>query len=245
MSNQEEKIICQICEKTLNNFRSLMMHLRHHHPEFSSKKYYDTFFKREEEGICPLCEKITPYGDISKGYHIHCSNSCSRSNPIILKKKAVKRGETFKNNPELEKRRIENRLATIKNNPIIEERWRNNLSIAHRNYHKSLHENDSKETHYLYIMENKTKPIIKIGLCSEKSLERRTREIIGDFGKSIPVLLLKGTYKKIDELETFLHDHFNEYCKVQPFGGGRTEWFDEKIMAEAIEIASAKIEQIS
>lgn len=188
------------------------------------------------------------------------SKETYRKNPEISKRRAIKQKQTLKDNPEIVERRVIKQKRTLKDNPEITENglekrretYRNNpeimdkLSISVRNYYKSITENDTEESHYFYIMENQTKPIIKIGLCSESSLKRRTKEITGDFGESKHVLLLKASYKKIDELETFLHGYFKEHCRVQPEKkSGRTEWFDIKIMEEAIELASSKLEQIT
>ena len=297
-TNQKEIIICQICERELNNNRSMGNHLRYNHLDFSSKKYYDTFFKKDGMGICLTCSKETEF--YRGNYRKYCSNECGLTNPDAIKKKvdvrkqtmkdnpeiskkcAEKRKKTLDNNPEIEKKRIENYkktladdssivenrkeayLQTLADNPEINinraERTRQtlvdnpekeaergkNISIALRNYNKSLHENHSEENHYLYIMAHQTKPIIKIGLTNEKYIQRRIRDIYRTFGEIKLVFLLKDTYKKIDELETFLHDYFNEFCKVQPEKkSGRTEWFDKKIMEDAINLASSKLEQIT
>ena len=165
-----------------------------------------------------------------------------QNNPEITKNATKKRLETEKANPEIGVKRIEKTKQTKKANPEKERKWKDRLSISHRNYHKSIQKNYTEETHYLYIMKNLTKPIIKIGFSNEKSINRRKRTISKDFGKSEVVLLLKSTHKKIDDLETYLHDYFKEYCKVQPEKkSGRTEWFDIKILEEVIELASSKI----
>lgn len=182
-----------------------------------------------------------------------------KDNPNLADEISGKRNETYRKYPEKAKKRSETHKKTLRDNPEIiryvneklKEAYENNpeklkrrkdrQSISLRNYYKKLQKNKSEETHYLYIMENLTKPIIKIGLCNERTLEKRTWEICRDFGESNPILLLKSTYKKICELESFLHDYFNEHCKVQLTGNGRTEWFDIKIMEEAKLIASSRL----
>lgn len=254
MSNQKEKIICQICERELG-IRGFWCHLKHKH-HLTYKEYYDIYRRKEGEGICPECGKETT---LYRGNYLRfCSSRCAvnnpeikerrieiysqtlKDNPEIVENRKETRKQTMTDNPEIEKMKTEKRLETLKNNPDIMIESGKATSIGLRNYHKSLHKNDSEETHYLYIMENQTKPIIKIGLTLESQLKTRMNRINNVFGESKQVLLLKGTYKNIDELETFLHDYFNEHCKVQPIGCGKTEWFDKKIMAEAIELASAK-----
>lgn len=167
-----------------------------------------------------------------------------KSNPEIQERRNNAHKRTLRNNPDIMKNIIRKSRETIKNNPDIEERRLEKLSISLRNFYKTLYENASEKSHYLYIMENQIKPIIKIGICSEKRLKGRTETISRDFGESKPVLLLKSSYKKIDDLESFLHDYFKEQCVVQKEKkSGRTEWFDKQILAEAIELASAKLSE--
>ncbi len=123
-------------------------------------------------------------------------------NPERVKNRIEVYKKTLKGNPEININRAEKTRQTLQDNPEIEQRRRDNLSIGHRNYYKSITKNESNESHYLYLIENQTKSIIKIGLCSEKWLKRRLKDISRDFGESKPVLLLKASYKKIDELET-------------------------------------------
>lgn len=166
-------------------------------------------------------------------------------NPEIVKNRIKVYKKTLKDNPEINTKRAEKTRQTLVDNPEIEQRRKNNLSIAHRNYYKSISNPDSKEIHCLYIMENLTKPIIKIGFCSEKTIEKRSTDICRDFGESKLILILKASHKSVNELETYLHDYFNEHCMVQPKGYGRTEWFDVQIKEEAKLIASSKLEQFS
>jgi hypothetical protein len=102
---------------------------------------------------------------------------------------------------------VEKSQKTMRENPKIREEGGKKLSIALRKFYKFLYENDTEETHYLYIMENYTKPIIKIGICAERRIEGRTNTISRDFGESKPVLLLKSTYKKIFGIESYLHEY--------------------------------------
>ena len=167
-------------------------------------------------------------------------------NPEIMKEMSKKCLKTYKDNPDISKNRAIKQKKTLDDNPEIVEKRNEKSSITRRNIYKSLCKDYSEETHYLYIMENQTRPIIKIGLTSVKNLQLRIGAIRRDFGESVPVLLLKSTHKNIDGLETFLHDYFNDYCKVQPERkSGRTEWFDKKIMEEAILLASSELKEIT
>jgi len=65
---------CNVCNKIFDNFRKLSKHIRDNHKEFSIQKYYDTFVKKEKEGLCPICNAPTNFASISKGYHLICSS---------------------------------------------------------------------------------------------------------------------------------------------------------------------------
>lgn len=78
-------IECKICNKQLNSLKSLSSHIRGAH-KITSKDYYDTYMKKENEGICPVCGKETKYRNINKGYRKYCSNYCSSRDPEFKKK---------------------------------------------------------------------------------------------------------------------------------------------------------------
>ena len=59
---------CKICNAELKTNRSIGLHLRHNHPEWNMKKYYDTFYRKEKEGICPVCGKETTFITFRDGY---------------------------------------------------------------------------------------------------------------------------------------------------------------------------------
>ena len=75
-------MICKICEKEYNSYKSLSIHIRKTH-NITSKEYYDKYIRKENEGNCVTCGKPTPYKNISSGYQIHCSNRCTRLDPVI------------------------------------------------------------------------------------------------------------------------------------------------------------------
>lgn len=76
---------CQICHKTLG---AIAIHIRCTH-HMSPKDYYDTYFKKENEGICPVCGKDCTFLGITCGYRQHCSVSCSSSDPNVQAKNKV------------------------------------------------------------------------------------------------------------------------------------------------------------
>lgn len=159
------------------------------------------------------------------------------NNPEIILKRNEKIKETLNDNPEIINKRVVLYKKWVKENPNkIKERGKKH-SIYLRNNYNQLVDPDCTIPHYLYIIQNLEKPIIKIG--RSENPEKRLYKIIKDFGPSKIVHTLKGPYNKIQPLESYLHDKFNDYCLVQESGNGRTEWFCEEILGEVVDIASS------
>lgn len=70
---------CKICRFKAKNLNGLSVHIvRHAHPDWTLKKYYDTFYK-QEEGSCLYCGKETKFnglGNWLKHYNKYCNASC-------------------------------------------------------------------------------------------------------------------------------------------------------------------------
>ena len=78
-------MICEYCKK---DCAALGSHLKNSHNITNLKEYYDTFIKRENEGICPVCGKETTFRGLTKGYLTYCSSKCSNSaKEVVVKKK--------------------------------------------------------------------------------------------------------------------------------------------------------------
>ena len=78
-------ITCKICNKECN---VLSRHLFNSHIETTAKQYYDLHFKKENEGICPICKKETNFINLSNGYRTYCSTRCTQLDPLTIKKKS-------------------------------------------------------------------------------------------------------------------------------------------------------------
>lgn len=171
--------------------------------------------------------------------NIRRGNNISKTlsdNPDIVNNRKQKFKNTIKENPSIQKSITEKRLKTIAENPSIQEKISNNISISLRNKYSELYNSNSTTPHYLYIIKHSSKPIIKIGRSEEP--EKRIKSIISSIGECKIIFKTVNSFKVIKALEIFLHDHFKNYCKVQPKGvSGRTEWFDECILEEAIDLA--------
>jgi hypothetical protein len=61
------KLQCQICGLIFENYRSLAGHVNKGH-KLPSKIYYDKFFRKDNEGICPASNKETTFISVKDGY---------------------------------------------------------------------------------------------------------------------------------------------------------------------------------
>lgn len=78
--------ICKICNKEYKNVQALSKHITEKH-KIDKKEYYDTYLKKENEGICKYCGKATIFTGLG-GYNSNCPE-CS---------KAFHNSEEWKNN---------------------------------------------------------------------------------------------------------------------------------------------------
>lgn len=121
--------ICKICGKESINNNGLISHITQTH-KLTSKDYYDKFFKKENEEICPVCGKLNKFIKFSKGYHKTCSIVCG------AKLSSSKSRETrYKNNGEghwLSKSNVEN-LSKIASE-TFERRNKENIEKLKKEY---------------------------------------------------------------------------------------------------------------
>lgn len=157
-----------------------------------------------------------------------------KNNPSLSIENTKKRLKTLEDNPDIMVDVIKQREETYRNNPDILHQMRNNQSIAKRNAWNRLKKDGKNISCYLYLIRHQTKPIIKIGITEFP--DQRLYRIRKHFGKCDIIHLKKDSYDVIKQLEEYLHEYFNEYCKVQPKGDGRTEWFDESILTETLSL---------
>lgn len=80
---------CLICNKDISSGCAFSKHIHKTH-NILPKEYYDKYLKKENEGICPVCGKETPFLKISKGYQKHCSANCAQNDLQV--------NNTFRNN---------------------------------------------------------------------------------------------------------------------------------------------------
>lgn len=87
-------IKCEICNKTFEKFKYLSYHLKVHN--MTAKKYYDIYFKKDDEGICS-CGKETIFINAIIGYQLFCGVKCSNKDSEKKKKVAFTNLEKYGN----------------------------------------------------------------------------------------------------------------------------------------------------
>ena len=213
----------------------------------------DTSFKNINEGYFEYCSTkcVANNPDIiikrTDSYIQWCEDNPEKSkergmkgqqtridNPEILERQLEKRKQTFRKNPKLQLEATRKSVKTRMKNPEKFKEIGNKIAISRRNMYKELKKDDSSIPYYLYITNHEYKPIIKIGITT--SLERRMKEINRDFGNTNLEFSLENIYNTLSSLEDYLHEYFKDHCKVQPSGDGRTEWFDECILEDVIQL---------
>lgn len=226
---------CKICKEY---YKSIGDHIARSplHKNISHKLYYDSYLKTINDGNCyhDKCNNETNFIDISKGYRKFCSSKCCNSDPKNIEERVDTFKQTITKNPEIVKNAMITRKKVYDDNPDKKEKEIKKMVISMRDKYNKLADLEMKIPYFLYLIKHQTKSIIKIGRSEEPEI--RLERIIKDFGSSEIVYILQRPFNQICKLETFLHNYFNTYCKVQPSGGGRTEWFDECILEEAMEI---------
>lgn len=67
---------CEICNKELKDIKGLSVHLvKNHKYTINDKKlYYDKYFKKQDEGVCPFCKNESRFIDLTRGYHKICGS---------------------------------------------------------------------------------------------------------------------------------------------------------------------------
>jgi len=130
---------CYICNVEKDSFGKLSKHIRDTHKDIKIKKYYDTYLKKEGEGMCIGCGNVTNFVNINVGYHKMCSSrKCACTyNRAKLKKDPIK-FETFRNNVSNNMKHLwenipeKDKIIRIKNATFKQKEWLNTLTKEER-----------------------------------------------------------------------------------------------------------------
>ena len=154
MMNQNNKLICQICNKKCETINGLASHIsRTHH--ITTKNYYDTYFKQNGDGICKTCGKPTNFKNLSCGYFDFCSNYCVGKNPQIQEHKKITTQKHFGVDYPMQSSEImdKSKQTNIKNHgvenayqiPTIKERANKNSHTEEANKKRNKSESETKK----------------------------------------------------------------------------------------------------
>lgn len=89
--DKKNKLQCQFCGRTFANYGSISLHITRGH-KISLQDYYNTFFKQENEGICPSSNKQTRFMSLRGGYQKYKENYHNHQDIIFkIKEKSKER----------------------------------------------------------------------------------------------------------------------------------------------------------
>ena len=82
-------IKCELCKDNIRfkTLRGLSYHIATIHKDTNIKEYYDKYFKKENEGICPITNHETIFMNLIKGYHKYYKKGTNSLDPLIQEKK--------------------------------------------------------------------------------------------------------------------------------------------------------------
>jgi hypothetical protein len=66
---------CLICQLSFKDIGSVMKHVFSKHKDYTKKSYYDSFLRKDGEGICE-CGQETSFRGAGRGYLEFCSHAC-------------------------------------------------------------------------------------------------------------------------------------------------------------------------
>lgn len=69
---------CEICNKILNDWHGLSVHLTNQHKEITHEEYYKQYIN-STKCTCQTCGKSVPFLNIRICYKLHCNHKCARN----------------------------------------------------------------------------------------------------------------------------------------------------------------------
>lgn len=76
-----DSVECLICNTKLKTKDAIGPHINRVH-KIDGKEYYDTYLKKDDDGICKVCAKETSFINPSRGYRDYCSIQCQGASEI-------------------------------------------------------------------------------------------------------------------------------------------------------------------
>lgn len=140
-----EKLICAICgaEFSTTGGHPLKKH------GITNKEYYDTYLKKEGEGICKSCGKPTKFLGITKGYSKYCSTKCSNSSDEVKNKRKISCIDKYGTTTPLLNSKVQEKIKQTKLEKYGDENYSNREKAKQTNLERygveyNFASNDSK-----------------------------------------------------------------------------------------------------
>lgn len=218
-------MICKICNKEISD-RGFGSHLISH--QLTAKNYYDKFIKKENEGICPVCGKDTPFLKLNKGYQTCCSISCSQKNPDTQKKI---------NSTRLKKYGITNFFQNSDIQQKAEENANNQESVLKKKHTSQIHYGTDNPAQSKIIQQKMQKT--NLDRYGSKAYNREKgkhtmKEKYGyEYALQVPEIKRKQENTEAFKWETYAKEHnyllVHTLCKL--YGTG---WYQSKLGKEIV-----------
>jgi len=128
------KVFCEICDERFKTRQGLAKHISQKHIDISLRSYYDKYFKKPKEGICPITGNKTNFKSLVAGYYKYYGIGTNSADDEIKKKKKITLLKNYNVTNSVkanEKKRIDSFKNTFKERRILKEK-RNELILILR-----------------------------------------------------------------------------------------------------------------
>lgn len=194
---------CKICGKEYNGVLGLPGHLRHNHIDYNVQKYYDEFYKKEDEGICPICGKPTKFRNFTYGYNKYCSSQCVQNSKEVKEKREQTWLEKYGVNNPSKSKEIHNKTRQTCINKY------NGIGYASKELNEKSQTTMLQKYNVKYGLQNKE---------SKEKLKQTKLDKYGDETYNNSNKMIETRYEKINQLEN--QGYTLQNTLVQLYGQG-------------------------
>lgn len=207
-------ITCCICNIKIQSLFKLSYHIRYCHKK-SVKEYYDTYLKKNNEGMCKFCNGATVYKNISDGYPKSCKK-CSHLRAKEFMEEFKKTDKFHINRTIVSKKQKEN--AEHRKKTGVDKLIGNKIRDSLNTYYKTITDDERKKKYgWMSKLSSKEKEIyinkFKLGIDTEH------QSVIRDQLTSIHNLQLKkiliNENKLIEIFDNNISNRKNYYNAVR------------------------------
>jgi G:T-mismatch repair DNA endonuclease (very short patch repair protein) len=214
-------MICEICKKEFKNVRGLSSHIGSQHHDFGIKNYYDTYLKKENEGMCEKCGNPTTFYSIKVGYFKNCSHSCGTTSSRKGKIKKIYNMSCKICGKKLQNMRgLMTHLFKSRNHPSTKEYY----DLFHKSKEEGKCVACGKDTLFSGLSQGYNKYCCKN--CSDNSqvrVEKSKIEMIKKYGENVSCLIWVKEKKKQTFSRHFGCDHWIKDENL------KNKWYEKNI----------------